>query len=140
MSAINLNAQQLDLLNSEIKTLDNTLLKTYLPELESELNLINNNILGEEINRIITTIISQFQNIRTSLSNDLPKLENFLDEQLKSYTQSEEVLEQAVLNIIYKMDHLYEKITGNEIVQGNYPDPNDSDYWDILTERAKLVN
>ena len=140
MSVISLDAQQLNILNQEIMTLDNSLLHNYLPELESQLNLINYNVKGDEINSIINSILSQFQGVKSSLSTDLPKLEQFLEQQLKSYTQSEEVLEQAVLNIIYKMDHLYENLMGNPIGQGNFPSPNDSNYWDILSERANLEN
>ena len=138
MAIISLDSQQLNSINQEIIILDSMLLKKYLPELETELDLINNNIKGNEINRIINTILSQFQEVKSTLTTELPKLEEFLDQQLQSYTQTEEVLEQAVLNIIYKMDHLYERIYGNPISQGNYPDPSDAAYWDIMEERAKL--
>ena len=115
-------------------------MQNYLPELESELNLINYNVKGEEIHNIINTILSQFQGVKLILSTDLPKLEQFLEQQLKSYTHSEEVLEQAVFNVIYKMNELYSNSTGIDIGDGNYPDPSSPSYWDIMSDRAKLEN
>ena len=43
MSVISLEEQQIDSLNQEITALDNTLLQSYLPSLESELEAINSN-------------------------------------------------------------------------------------------------
>lgn len=103
MATINLDAQTIQSLNSEISSLDNSLLNSYLPELESELNAINSNVQGDELHSIINTINSQFTSVKSSLATEFPKLESFLNEQMKSYTQTEEELDTELTAVLQKM-------------------------------------
>lgn len=112
MSVISLDAQQIESLNQEIIALDNSLIKNNLPELESELNAINSNVKGDEINPIINTILSQYQSVKSSLSTEMPKLEAFLEQQLKSYTQTEEELETELTSVMNRMVALSDRVNG----------------------------
>lgn len=103
MAVINLDSQTIQSLGSEINALDTTLLQGYFPELESELNAIASNVQGEELNNIINTINSQFSGVKSVFSTELPKLENFLNDQMKSYTQSEEELDAELTSVLAKM-------------------------------------
>lgn len=103
MAVISLDTQQIQTLSSEISSLDTTMLENYLPQLESELNAIYANVQGEELHSIINTINSQFSNVKTNLSAELPKLEAFLEEQIKSYTMTEQELDAELSNVLNKM-------------------------------------
>lgn len=103
MAVINLDSQTIESIGSEISALDTTLLQSYFPELESELSSIASNVQGDELHSIINTINSQFSGVKSSLSTELPKLETFLNEQMKSYGQSEEELDAELTSILAKM-------------------------------------
>ena len=103
MAVINLDSQTIQTLGAEITTLDATLVNSYFPELESELNAIASNVQGDELHSIINTINSQFSNVKASLSTELPKLETFLNDQMKSYTQTEEELDAEGTAVLAKM-------------------------------------
>lgn len=106
MAVINLEADQLKTLNTEISSLDQTLLQSYLPQLENELSQIRANVQNAELNSILNTISSQFDGVKSALSTELPKLESFLDEQLQSYTTTEQEAADAVNAVVNRMQQL----------------------------------
>lgn len=118
MSVINLDSQVVKTIGSEIATLDTTLLQSYFPELESELSTIASNVKGEELHAILNTLNSQFSSVKAELSIALPKLENFLEEQVTSYTQTEEELDGELSSVLSKMG----SIAGTTIVSTNNGD------------------
>lgn len=103
MATINLDVQTIQSINSEISSLDTTLLNNYLPELESELNAINSNVQGDQIHSIIGNINQQFASVKSSLSTEFPKLENFLETQMTSYSQNEDELDSELVAVLQKM-------------------------------------
>lgn len=103
MATINLDTQVIQNINSEISSLDTSLLNNYLPELETELNSINSNGQGDELHSIINTINQQFASVKSELSTALPKLENFLESQMTSYGQTEEELDAELTAVLQKM-------------------------------------
>lgn len=114
MAVINLDADQLKSLNTEISSLDQTLLQSYLPQLEEELGQIRSNVQNAELNSILNTISSQFGGVKSALSTELPKLETFLDEQIQSYATTEQAAADAVNAVVNRMQQL----VGNTTVTG----------------------
>ena len=106
MSVINLNTQQIQSLNTEISALDQTLLQSYLPSLDQELSAIRANVQNAEINSLLGTIAEQFNSVKATLSTELPKLEEFLDSQMKEYDTSEEEALAALEAVVAKMQSL----------------------------------
>lgn len=109
MAIINLDAEQLKSLNTEIGSLDQSLLQSYLPQLENELGQVRSNVQNAELNSILNTISSQFTGVKSALSTELPKLETFLDEQIQSYATTEQEAAEAVNAVVSRMQQL----TGN---------------------------
>lgn len=111
MATINLDSQTIQNLGAEITTLDAALIQGYFPELQTELSAIASNVQGDELNSIINTINSQFSNVKSALSTELPKLENFLNDQMKNYTQTEEELDAELNAVLSKMNGLLDVTT-----------------------------
>ena len=136
MSIISLDYKTIESLNDEITSLDTVLLQTYFPNLADELNLIYNNVQGDEIHNIINTINSQFEGVKSSLSTEMPKLEQFLNEQMGSYVQTEEELAADLQDVLSRMSHICE---GNGVVFSN-PKDNGNEQgsgWDNFHEKAE---
>jgi len=114
MSVINLDSQVVKTIGSEIATLDTTLLQGYFPKLESELAAIASNVKGEELHAILNTLNSQFSSVKADLSVALPKLENFLEEQVTSYTQNEEELDSELTPVVAKMNNIIGNMTTSD--------------------------
>lgn len=121
MSVINLDSQVVKTIGSEIATLDTTLLQSYFPELESELSTIASNVKGDELHAILNTLNSQFSGVKADLSVALPKLENFLEEQVTSYTQTEEELDSELTSVVAKMNNIIGDTTTSD---GTKPESN----------------
>lgn len=108
MAMINLDANRISTLNTELNSLDSALINNYLPALAEELGHILNNIQGEELHEVLGSVNNGFQNVKLSLGEELPKLESFLEEQLTSYTFTEEELEDQLYAIFDRMtEHIY---------------------------------
>ena len=106
MAVINLDSQTIQNMGTEIASLDTALLNGYFPELESELGAIASNVQGDELHAIINTINSQFSGVKSSLSTELPKLETFLNDQMKTYQQTEEELDTELTAVLSKMENI----------------------------------
>lgn len=106
MAVISLNTQQIESINAEITALDNTLLQSYLPELDSELTAIRANVQNAEINQLLSTISQQFNNVKATLAVELPKLEQFLESQMRSYDIQEEEALAALEAVVARMNSL----------------------------------
>lgn len=106
MAIINIDTDRLRNINSNISTLDNTLLNSYIPSLESELQNVYNNVQNVEVRNIISTINEKISSITASLKTDLPRLEEFLDSQLSSYQSSVEEAESTLKSVVAKMGAL----------------------------------
>ena len=103
MAIINIDTERLKSINSDIATLDNTLINNYIPALESELQAIYGNIQNAEVRGIINTINEKISTITSSLKSELPRLEEFLDTQITSYQLSVDEAEAALTAAVSKM-------------------------------------
>ena len=103
MAIIVLDQTQLKNINNELNSLDTTLLKDYFPELEDLISQIKNNVQNSEIHSILNTISGQISTISGDIGYQLPKLERFLEEQLSSYTTTEEEAESRVNKVVQTM-------------------------------------
>ena len=106
MAVINLDEAAIKSLNTEISSLDQALISSYFPDLASELSAVRSNVQNAEINQILTTIETQVDTIKGELSTELPRLEEFLDQQLSSYITTEAEAEEAVMAVVGKMAEL----------------------------------
>ncbi len=113
MATISLDTAQIQSLNSEITTLDSTLLGTYFPSVSEELTAISSNVQGDELQEIIATINNQFESVKTALSTALPKLETFLEEQLTGYSTTESELDAELQAVLSKMSNLVDGTASN---------------------------
>lgn len=103
MAIINLSNDKISSLNTEIGSLDSTLINSYFPELKDIINEIKSNVKNDQINQILGTISSQVDTISGELSTELPKLEDFLTSQMTEYTISESEAETKVNAVLQKM-------------------------------------
>ena len=117
MSVINLDLEQLQKINSEISNIDSILTSNYLPSLNTTLDNIDSKVKGDTVNSIIKQIKTQFETIKADMSNILPRLEEFLTEQIKSYTVTEEQLKEALSAVLNKMASVAE-ITSSDLNGG----------------------
>jgi len=103
MAIINLDLSKITSISNELSALDTTLLNSYVPELKGIINEIKNNVRNTEVNSILGTISSQVDTISGELAVDLPKLEAFLENQMKSYQVSETEAAERVDSVVQKM-------------------------------------
>ena len=110
MAIINLSNEKIESLNSEIGSLDSTLLNSYFPQLKEIIGRIKSNVLNDQVNQILGNISTQVDTISGELSTDLPRLEEFLTSQMQQYVTSESEAEAKVNAVLQKMN----SFSGNE--------------------------
>lgn len=103
MASINLSNDKIQSINNEITSLDSALINSYIPSLNDVISQIKSNVLNEQVNQILNSISSQINTIGSELQVDLPKLEQFLDNQMTEYTTSESDAETKVNAALNKM-------------------------------------
>ncbi len=103
MASINLSNDKIQSINNEITSLDSVLINSYIPSLNDVISQIKSNVLNEQVNQILNSISSQINTIGSELQVDLPKLEQFLDNQMTEYTTSESDAEAKVNVALNKM-------------------------------------
>ena len=106
MALINLDPETLKALNTDISSLDDSLINNYLPRLNSGLNEISSNVQSSEINALINRIKDKLAMISKNLSTRLPELEQFLFYQIASYDSSVQEAVKKISDVIVKMQNL----------------------------------
>ena len=106
MALINLDPETLKALNTDISSLDDSLINNYLPRLNSGLNEISSNVQSSEINALINRIKDKLAMISKNLSTRLPELEQFLFYQIASYDSSVQDAVKKISDVIVKMQNL----------------------------------
>lgn len=112
MANIVLNSEELKLINYEIKLNSDVLLNMHLPSLDSELNVINKNVQGEELTTILYKIVNEFSEVKTDLTKNITKLNDFLDKQVEEYSQQEKELGVELATVMRRMSGVIDASNG----------------------------
>lgn len=103
MAKISLDKEKIESIQIEIDFLTNSLQNEFSPELDDELSAIKQNVLGDELHETINKISSNLKSITTDIGTKFNKLSEFLERQLKTYSITEEELDDNLLNLLNKM-------------------------------------
>lgn len=106
MALINLDPEALSALNTDISSLDDSLINNYLPRLNSGLKEILANVQSSRINMYVNQISDGVTTISKNLSTRLPELEQFLFYQIASYDSSVQDAVKKISDVIVKMQNL----------------------------------
>ncbi len=104
MAMINLDVEKITSISNELDSLNTTLINNYTPELKDNLISISSNVRNTQINSILTNISSQIDTITGELSQQLPRLQEFLVSQMQSYTSTEQQAEADLNTVLQKMN------------------------------------
>lgn len=89
MAKINLDVDRIISISNELDSLNRTLISSYTPELKDTVAAIRYNVQSTQMNSILSTIVAQIDSITNDISTQLPKLESFLETQMKTYQTTE---------------------------------------------------
>ncbi len=103
MAMINLSVDQVESISNELESVNSTLLNSYTPELQNNIASIKSNVLNTQINSILDSISKQIETITTELSQQLPRLQEFLTSQIKSYKVTEAEAEANLNAVLQRM-------------------------------------
>ena len=103
MSVINLKTSEIFKIKQNINISHNVLTNNYFKEINNNLEEIKKNISGQELNKIINNIQTNFSSVNKNFKNIFTKLDDFLTSQLKSYYFTEEETSKVLKSVLLKM-------------------------------------
>ena len=106
MSAINLDITRIRSINTNMSEATEKLIKRIFPEISSTLNVTKANILSTELNQTISTIVTQYEAVQDQLTKELPRLQEFIEQQMNSYALDKETTLQNLQSVLSRMNVL----------------------------------